>query len=207
MAPRFLVIDDFLPGPLLEAIERQARDNRAGLELNDFGGDPKEGFYSARRRLWVRKAGLGPLTEAFEAVVMEHFSALCAGTGVPPFAAAQIEHEVCEQRDGSHFARHIDTDTREPARAATSDRIVSAVFYFPCEPHGFSGGELLLHPFAGSSAPARIAPRRNRLVAFASFAIHEVTAVETRDDRFESARLSINCWLHRDRKAKAETAA
>ena len=199
MAPRFHIIDDFLPLPLLAAIEDEARARQAELELTDCGGDPQDGAYSARRRVWVLKQGLGALTAAFDAAVMARFAELCGGTGIAEFAVSRLEHELCAQRDGSHFAPHIDTDSREPARDLTSDRLISAVFYFPCEPHGFTGGELLLHPFFSAVEPVRVAPRRNRLVAFPSFAIHEVTRVTTSDDGFEAARHSVNCWLHRAR--------
>lgn len=199
MAPRFAIIDDFLPPALLGAIEGVARERQGELELTDFGGDPQDGAYSALRRMWVLKDGLGALTGQFDAAVMARFGELCRDTGVPEFTVSRLEHELCAQRDGSHFARHIDTDSREPARDLASDRLISAVFYFPCEPHGFSGGELLLHPFFSAGDPVRIAPRRNRLIAFPSFAIHEVTRVTSGDGGFAAARHSVNCWLHRAR--------
>ena len=76
---------------------------------------------------------------------------------------------------------------------------MSAVYYFHVQPLGFSGGELVIHPF-GLSEASVIEPRDNRLVVFPSFALHEVLPVVCPNDGFASARFSINCWL---RRAKA----
>lgn len=197
-APKFVVIDEFLPGPILEALEAHASSEPEALELQDLGGPAGE-HYSAQRRLWVRADGLGPLESAFESAITERLPEIIAGAGVPPFDIARIETEVCAQRSGSYFAKHIDTDTREPRRPLATDRLISAVYYFPQEPPAFSGGQLILYDFVGRSEAARIEPKRNRLVAFPSFVCHEVTPITADHDTLAGARWSVNCWLHRAR--------
>jgi SM-20-related protein len=196
LAPKFVVIDDLLPDQLIESLDEHVRADPHALELTDFGGAPGES-YSALRKLWVHKDALGALESAFCTAVMERFGDLCAGTGIAPFEVARIETEVCAQSAGSYFAKHIDTDTRDSGRPLSTDRLISAVYYFPREPLAFSGGELILYDFTDKIPAARIAPRRNRLVAFPSFACHEVTPVTA--DGFDGARWSVNCWLHRAR--------
>jgi Rps23 Pro-64 3,4-dihydroxylase Tpa1-like proline 4-hydroxylase len=169
------------------------------LELHDFGGAPEQGHYSATRKLWVHKSGLGPVEARFRHAVADRFDELRAGTGIPPFDLTRLETEVCAQRPGSFFAKHIDTDTREATPSYSSDRMISAVFYFPRDPLPFSGGELILYDFAGDAQAATVAPRRNRLVAFPSFAAHEVTPVAAVRGSLDPTRWSVNCWLHRER--------
>jgi Rps23 Pro-64 3,4-dihydroxylase Tpa1-like proline 4-hydroxylase len=195
--PKFVVMDEFLPASLLAAIERFVASD-AAMELSDIG-EGGDGSYAAPRRRWVGPHGLGPLNAEFEAAVMARFPELCASTGVPPFEVARAELEVCAHRDGHFFGRHIDTVSRDERADRTTDRMISAVYYFPREPRAFTGGELTLLSFTGEAASNPIEPRRNRLVAFASMALHEVSPVVIADDSFENARFSVNCWLHRPR--------
>ena len=202
LAPKYLVIDDFLSEGMMAALDEHARTDAHAMHPTELGGAPGE-VYSAMRKLWVRDGALGPLEPAFRSATMDRFEELCSGTGVAPFEVARVETELVAQRPGSFFAKHVDTDTREPSQSLATVRMISAVFYFPREPLAFSGGELVLYDFTGRVEAARIAPRRNRLVAFPSFAYHEVTRLTAGDDGFDSARWSVNCWLHRSRHVDA----
>jgi Rps23 Pro-64 3,4-dihydroxylase Tpa1-like proline 4-hydroxylase len=195
-APKFVIVDDFLTGELIAALDELVRADQR-MELMEFGGTPEQGAYSALRKLWVLEGSLGPLEPAFRAAVMDRFAELCAGTGVAPFDVARVETEVCAQSSGSFFAKHVDTDVGDAREALATDRLISSVYYFPREPLAFSGGELVLYDFTGKTPSARIAPRRNRLVAFPSFAYHEVMPITESDGTFDGARWSVNCWLHR----------
>jgi len=206
LAPKFVVIDDFLSQDLIAALDDLARAGRHAMELNELGGAPGEA-YSALRKLWVRDGALGALEPAFRSAMMGCFERLCADTGVASFEVARVETEVCAQRPGSYFAKHVDTDTGELSKSLKTDRLISAVFYFPHEPLAFSGGELILYDFTGKVAAAQIAPARNRLVAFPSFAYHEVTPVAAGEDSFDAARWSVNCWFHRARKSEPRAKA
>ncbi|WP_417597170.1 hypothetical protein [Novosphingobium aquae] len=58
-----------------------------------------------------------------------------------------------------------------------------------------------MEPFAfnGTEPAVSIALKRARLVAFPSFAWHQVARVSPQGDSLANARLSINCWIHRAR--------
>lgn len=198
LAPKYALIDDFLPDELVSSLDAHVRAHSDALDLLELGGAPGDGGYSASRRVWMLKDGLGPFEERFCAAVAGRAADLCAGTGVPPFEVATVETKVCAQRAGSYFGKHVDTDTGED-RPLHSDRMISAVYYFPREPLSFSGGELVLYDFTGKIASAHVAPRRNRLVAFPSSAYHEVTPVVPTEDTLDAARWSVSCWLHRAR--------
>ncbi|HEX6741185.1 MAG TPA: 2OG-Fe(II) oxygenase [Sphingomicrobium sp.] len=202
LAPKYLVIDDFLSEGVLAALDEHARADATAMQLTELGGAPGKA-YSAMRRLWVRDGALGSLEPAFRSAMMDRFAELCSGTGIAPFEVAHVETEVVAQRAGSYFAKHVDTDTRDAGQSLATVRMISAVFYFPREPLAFSGGELVLYDFTGRTAAAQIPPRRNRLIAFPSFAYHEVTALTAGDDGFDGARWSVNCWLHRARRVDA----
>lgn len=207
LAPKFLVVDGFLPNELLESLDELVRSDARAMELSDLGGLPSQGYYSASRRVWLLKDGLAAFEPAFRSAVIGHLPEIFKGTGIAPFEVARVETQVCAQRSGSFFAKHVDTDSGEIAKPLSSDRVISAVYYFPREPLAFSGGELLFYGFTGRTEAARIAPRRNRLVTFPSFACHEVAPVTADGDSFEGARWSVNCWLHRARETKAASAA
>jgi SM-20-related protein len=110
---------------------------------------------------------------------------------------AEYELEMVAHGHGAFFARHIDTFTGSTRAKWNTDRLISLVFYFGLGPRRFTGGELVLHPFVPGAAPVAIEPEPNRLVAFPSFAPHEVRPVELAEDSFENARFAVNCWLHR----------
>lgn len=192
------MIDEFLSLDVLAGLEEHARADTERLHLTQLGGAPGE-TYSALRKLWVRDGGLGPLEPAFRSAMVGRFADLCSATGVAPFEIALVETEVVAQLPGSYFAKHVDTDTREASESLATVRMISAVLYFPREPLAFLGGELVLYDFTGRVVASRVRPRRNRLVAFPSFAYHEVTPLTAGNDTFDAARWSVNCWLHRAR--------
>lgn len=204
LAPKYVVIDNFLPEDLVASLDQHVRTDRSTLELVDVDGGPQRGDYSAARKLWVRTDALGPFEPAFRANVMRRFPELCDGTGVASFPVAAVETKVCAQRDGSFLAKHVDTDTGEARDDRTTDRLISGVYYFPREPLGFAGGELVFYDFTGQIVTGRVTPRRNRFVAFPSFAYHEVTPVTATLEGLDHARWSVSCWLHRAQTAAAE---
>ena len=202
-APRHIVIDDFLPPARLVELDAHAAAQEPMLRKIDVGGAGEGRSYAASRRLWQASVGLGPCEGWFTSAIASRLHDLFLGAGAPEIAVAEYEYELNAQFDGSFFDRHIDTAVASGAER-TTDRMLSVVFYFPQPGADFSGGELLLHPFVGSGEPTAIAPRRNRLVAFPSFAWHEVAPLLARDDGLRNARLSVNCWLHRARRPVAE---
>jgi len=65
LAPKFVIIDDFLPDNLVAELEDNLMTNEGALRLQELGGSPTGGYYSALRRLWVHEGSLGPIEPAF----------------------------------------------------------------------------------------------------------------------------------------------
>ncbi len=76
-------------------------------------------------------------------------------------------------REGSFFIPHLDTFTSANRAEQQTDRVVTMVYYFHIQPRRFTGGALALYPFARGE-PILLDPADNRLIAFPSFALHEV---------------------------------
>ncbi|MEZ0243718.1 MAG: 2OG-Fe(II) oxygenase [Sphingomonas sp.] len=135
-------------------------------------------------------------TGMLRARVMAILPDLIAEVGLVAFSSDKLEIEMVAYQDGGFILRHVDTGTSE-ARSAR-DRIASAVYYFHREPKPFSGGELRLMPLKpppeGMPGHVDIAPEQNSLVAFPSWAPHEVLPVRAATPRFEDSRFAINLW-------------
>jgi len=197
LSPKYSVIDDFLGDGLASAILNYAQRQEAAFRPMAIC-EHRQGPYPAGRSLLVNDEGLGPHRASFEAAVAASFPQLCAAASVPQFDLARIELQLCAFLDGDHFDLHIDTDRDDARDLLDTDRILTGVYYLSSQEHGFTGGELALHPFRRDAPPEMIAPRRDRLVVFPSFAMHEVLPVFG-PCHFRDARLSVNCWLHRHR--------
>ena len=126
--------------------------------------------------------------------------------GSPP---RSLELELAAHGNGAHYKPHLDIplgEKRTPLGAAPGeDRVLSAVYYFHRQPKGFSGGALRLHRFgadwdredADPGTFVDIEPVDNSLVAFPSWAMHEVRPVSCPSGRFEDYRFALNCWFCR----------
>jgi SM-20-related protein len=196
--PGHVVIDGFLPDELAQALLDHALQN----ETLFLPAQVKtEGSYrvSADDRQAFSTDELGPQRPRFTAAIEAHFEHLCRETGLARFPVAAWDVEMAAHRDGGYFHEHIDTMTAENRPAQLGDRIISLVYYLHRPGARFTGGELVLRPFVGNDGEARIAPRHNRLVAFPSFARHEVEPIKVPGDAWQDARFSINCWLLRAR--------
>lgn len=199
MLPKYCIIDDFLELDLLDRLRDltlASQDSFVPAKVRDAGSSVR----IATARLSSKCAtGLGSLASVFEdrlaAIAPRLFANLC----VPPAPIAEIETELIAHRDGAFFAPHIDTFVAAERTDEATDRMISTVFYFAFEGATFAGGELAIYPFAKNAGPVQVEPRPNRLVAFPSFALHEVRPVSVSGDDFRDARFSINAWLHRRR--------
>jgi len=114
--------------------------------------------------------------------------------GMSPFAVHKVEVELAAHGDGAFYKRHIDIHT---GASATSQRVLSAVYYFHQQPKAFSGGALRLHAIGGSGAFVDIEPVHNSLLVFPSWAPHEVMPISCPSGRFIDSRFAVNCWLRR----------
>jgi SM-20-related protein len=134
------------------------------------------------------------------------FPLIVEKTGTKPFDFEELELEIAAHGDGAHFTVHRDIPVGAGSKPlggdskAGLDRIVSAVYYFHREPKGFSGGALRLHRFGSDGAPGDyldVEPEQNSLLAFPSWATHEVLTVRCPSDAFEDYRYAVNCWFCR----------
>ena len=141
-----------------------------------------------------------PWKPAFRQRVLGAVPELARGLGVAPFEVEQIQLSLIAYNDGDFYRAHVDT---EPSRdrgdgERIGDRVLRAVYYFPREPKAYSGGALRLHAFNPASARFEdVGPEQNSLVAFASFARHEVRPVICPSRACEDSRCAINCWVRR----------
>ena len=141
-----------------------------------------------------------PWKEPFRQRVFDAVPQLTCALGVAAFAVEKIQLSLIAYNDGDFYREHVDT---EPSRHhadtdRVGDRVLSAVYYFHREPKAYSGGALRLHAFNPASTRfVDVAPEQNSLIAFASFARHEVRPVICPSRRFEDSRFAINCWVRR----------
>jgi len=158
------------------------------------GADPQ---LRRARSLYGDAPWKAPMGERILALV----PGLVAELGMVPFEIERLEIEMVAYPDGGFIDRHFDTATRGTRHP--HDRVVSVVYYFHREPKPYRGGELRLLPrvpLPGGPSHVDIVPEQNSLVAFPSWAIHEVLPVSSPSGRFEDSRFAINFWVLRARR-------
>jgi SM-20-related protein len=194
--PHFIA-DGFLPDAVHQALLARA------LSVNDFAAGKviskgTSDYYPDARKGQLSNDRLGPLRPAFHAALISAFPDICAATGVARFDLLEIEMRLAAHKDGDFFSLHRDSFTGSDRAHTRGDRLITAVYYFHQTPRAFRGGDLLIHPF-DKSAPLVVEPRGNRLVAFPSFMLHEVTQVTVPSGDFADSRFSVSCWFDRAR--------
>jgi SM-20-related protein len=196
MAIPHLIIDDFLAAADAAQLLAQmlAAEPNFTPSLIGTGGDAQDakGFRSSMRL----PGRVGVDLDLFRAAIHARFDALCAATGIAPFPIYHTECSIVSHGDGDYYRTHIDTQTG--GAQVRHYRVLSCVYYLNGEPKAYGGGELAIHAM-GNASVIRIAPQHNRLVAFPAFIPHEVLPISCPDGGFANSRLSINCWLHRER--------
>ena len=152
------------------------------------------------KRISLGVRDFGPMKALLRQRLLDLVPALIRDLRVTPFEPSKVELELVAHNDGAFFKRHIDTFVGDERRAMASDRLLSAVYYFHAEPKAFSGGALRLYPLAekeDESNFADVQPEQNTLLAFPSWASHEVLPVSCPSRRFSDSRFAVNCWVHR----------
>ena len=193
--PPFVVLKDFLEPGLRNDLLAYAIANEERFEPS--------ALFDGRRESAMRVSHMlrdfGPAKD----MLRDRFSARLAELGgalrVAPFEPFRLELELVAHGDGAFYKRHLDTRTGERA-TGRSIRLISAVYYFHAEPKAFSGGALRLHSMdmaGGEGDFVDIEPAQNTLVAFLSWAPHEVLPVSCPSRRFCDARFAVNLWAHR----------
>jgi SM-20-related protein len=177
-------------------MENEANFETSGVLLgqNDEGYDP-----SRRKSLYVRD--FGPMKAIIRQRLLDFVPALIGDLRVSQFKPSGVELELVANNDGAFFKRHIDTFMGKARKS--SDRMLSAVYYFHTEPKAFSGGALRLYSFGSKEDEENfvdIQPEQNTLLAFPSWAWHEVLPIRCPSRRFSDSRFNVNCWVHRHSK-------
>ena len=192
-----LVMRGFMPVEEHQAVLDWALANQASFAPSRVGNGKLRAEF---RSSITAKATDYPWKPAFRQRMLGAVPELARGLGMAPFEVERIQLSLIAYNDGDFYREHVDT---EPSRdrgdaERAGDRVLSAVYYFHREPKAYSGGALRLHAFNPASDRFEdVAPEQNSLVAFASFARHEVRPVICPSRRFEDSRFAINCWVRR----------
>jgi SM-20-related protein len=195
--PPFRVRRDFLGPEVVRDLLDFAIGRQADYRPTGVGPDPA-GSVKPDVRVSLGLRDLGPFEPLLEAAVRAAAPGLIAELGMAPIEISQIELQLVAHGDGAFYKRHIDTATLGNTRAP---RILSGVFYFHREPKAFSGGALRLYAIGDEARFVDVEPERNALVAFPSWAPHEVLPVARPSDDFADSRFAINCWVRTTREA------
>jgi SM-20-related protein len=160
----------------------------------------------ASKRTALVTRNLGPLEQRLRGALMDALPLLRERTGTGGPVPDSLELEFAAHGDGAHFVAHTDTSYGADRRTvggrdgAGEDRLLSAVYYFHAEPQGFEGGALRLYR-VGADPKAladndfiELQPLQNSLIAFPSWALHEVRPVRCASARFRDYRFALNCW-------------
>jgi len=207
--PPFGIVRQWLGGAIVERLLYHVKHNESMFEESNIGyGKDKRVDYSRRRSSLLNINNLVKEVQ-LDAKIHDVIPIMFEGLGDTPFIPCQFEFQLAAHGNGAFFGRHIDTFTQK--EGLTSDRIISAVYYFHALPKAFSGGALRLHSLADhQEAPfVDIEPDFDTLVFFPSWFPHEVLPVHVPSGRFLDSRFAISCWIHRgkalpDRNGRAK---
>lgn len=207
--PPHIQIRDFLPPEELAALLDWTLANREQFRpatiIDRTEGQKSKKDRSIRMALTTRD--FEPLRPMLEKRLLEALPEIEQATGTR--GGTSLELELAAHPDGAFYRPHVDItvgEDRSPVGAKKGeDRLLSAVFYYYREPKGFSGGELRLFRFNIRPHTAEIAaddyvdvrPIRNSLLAFPSWATHEVRPIACPSNQFEDYRFALNCWFCR----------
>ena len=191
------IIDDFLGAEasarLVDfALANEARFAAARVHTSDKRNTIDQGF----RDSVTFTGDFGPVIAPFHAALDAAFDRIAAEIGTNQFVRQPSELHMAAHRHGQHLPRHIDTLTGRAEPLVKDQRAASLVYYCHRTPRAFSGGNLVMYAMVGDGRRV-IEPRHDRLVAFPSFAPHEIERVEVPGNRFADARFALVAWLRR----------
>jgi len=161
----------FVPTTVYQSVRPDMRRSLALHDISPF-----------KERLWQAVSPLQP------EMVTGHY--------VQPFDPARVEVELVAHGDGAFFGRHIDTMTEGAPGLPGLYRLLSGVYYFHRMPKAFAGGCLRIYPIALDDGHVDIEPVHNTLVAFPSWAVHEVLPVSVPSRQFMDSRFAVNIWFY-----------
>jgi Rps23 Pro-64 3,4-dihydroxylase Tpa1-like proline 4-hydroxylase len=193
-AAPYCILDDFLP----ESVHQELLAHCLAVGDFDRGKvivDGELAYHPDLRQGYISRDRLGRQLMPFRVRMDAAFAQIATELGIKPFKYNDIEFRLAAHGDGDFFKPHRDTFVGKN-RPEGGDRLITAVYYLHAQPRGFRGGVLRIHPF-GPGEPVAVQPVSNRLVAFPSFAIHEVSPVEVPSGAFADSRFSVTTWFRR----------
>lgn len=198
LMPPYLVLRDFLDAATLAGLLEYALSRQSDFTPTRVarGADPAI-------RISAGLHDLGDYRRYFKSQIFDLLPELIAQLRIMPFQPSRFETELVAHGDGAFYTRHIDTQTARYDEVEHL-RMLSGVYYFNVEPKVFSGGSLRLYAVGGYEQAdfVDIEPLRNSLLVFPSWAPHEVMPVHCPSQRFIDSRFAVNCWIHRDKRAR-----
>ena len=148
-------------------------------------------------RISLTLKDLGPYKKIMQDSIREVIPVLTESLKITRFEVGDIDMEFAAYGDGALFKSHIDTAVHKKTE---NPRVISAVYYFHSNPKRFEGGNLRFHALLigkGDEKSKDILPDNNSLLAFPSFAPHEVLPVTAPEVDFKDWRFAVNCWIHK----------
>jgi SM-20-related protein len=116
---------------------------------------------------------------------------------IPEINISQIESQLTLHNDGNYYKLHNDNGGLE-----TASRVLTYVYYFYRQPKSFEGGELVIYDskvennyYIKAETHQVIEPRRNSIIFFPSFQMHEVLPISCPTKAFSDSRFTINGWI------------
>jgi Rps23 Pro-64 3,4-dihydroxylase Tpa1-like proline 4-hydroxylase len=195
--PPYRLIRNFLPSPLDQSLIDWAIENEVSFAPTIVVNQGRDNVDPELRQS-VGVGKFGSAKETIRARAREVAPGLISAFGVNPSEVDFVEVELVAHNDGAFFKRHKDTVSGE-GWGTDGMRTVSLICYLFREPKAFTGGALRLFAWAAdgsADASVDIEPEHNTLVAFPSWAAHEVLPIACPSGAFADSRFAINIWLH-----------
>jgi Rps23 Pro-64 3,4-dihydroxylase Tpa1-like proline 4-hydroxylase len=193
--PPFVVIRDFLPSARAAALLDWAIENEVKFQPTTVRRGTGQRTDPALR-ISVSTGKFEPLKGEICTQFLDRTPHLIGGLRINAMPISATELELVAHNDGAFYSRHIDLATGADAKGELI-RFLSAVYYVHGQPKAFSGGALRFHRFGAQSIEdfVDVAPEHNTLVAFPSWAVHEVMPVSCPSRTFADSRFAVNIWL------------
>ncbi|MFZ0424311.1 MAG: 2OG-Fe(II) oxygenase [Xanthobacteraceae bacterium] len=198
LMPPHLVLHEFLEKETLAALLEFTLAHESAFAPSALGFD--EGKINPEIRVSTGTRDFGQFKPILISKILPLVPHMVGKLRTTPVRAPGLELELVAHNQGAFYKRHIDTQTASDRKSL---RVLSGVYYFHAVPKAFTGGELRLYAIGAENAPfVDIAPERNSLLVFPSWAPHEVRPISCSSGRFIDSRFAINCWVHRSNSDK-----
>ena len=194
-AGRFLphrVIACWLGEERAESLLSYALSEEARFETTKVSDSGKRSYDPTRRRSRVLK-DLGPFADLLREKALALQSDLETAFGMARASTKSTQIELVAHGDGGFYQSHIDTFVADEFTPGDSRRL-SLVYYLHRRPRRFTGGRLRLFDLVGQQTIG-IDPAHDSLLAFPSFAPHDVELVSCPGGSFADSRFAVNIWL------------